>query len=146
MRANGGKGCTFRYKTNTANMMHLRPAATNMTRLRRLFVLLLLPCAALRAQTVDTAQVSAATQLIDLSFRPAEKDSMLDGVRSAQRNYQKMHQHNLLNNQPYPLSFHPAPAGYSIPVKQLPVAWNIPANVSLPANRDELAFYTVAEL
>ncbi|HSC37388.1 MAG TPA: amidase, partial [Chitinophagaceae bacterium] len=111
-----------------------------------MFILLLLPFTAVQAQTIDTAQLSAATQLFDLVFRPAEKDSMLDGVRLAQRNYQKMHQHNLLNNQPYPLSFRPAPAGYGIPVKQLPVTWNIPANVSLPANRDDLAFYTVAEL
>ncbi|HEY4149227.1 MAG TPA: amidase [Chitinophagaceae bacterium] len=117
-----------------------------MRQLRHLLLLLLLPFTAVHAQKIDTAWLSAAGQLFDLSFTPAEKDSMLDGVRDNQRNFQKMHQFSLANSQPYPLHFNPAPAGYSVPVKQLPVNWNLPVNTVLPANRNDLAFYTVAEL
>jgi len=136
IRANMGEGCIFRLQTNT----------TNMTRLRSLLLLLLFPFCTLHAQKIDTAWLSAAGQLFDVAFTPAEKDSMVDGVTDNQRIYQKMHQQNLPNSQPYSLGFRPAPPGYAIPVKQLPVAWHLPVGTTLPANRNDLAFYTVAEL
>jgi Asp-tRNA(Asn)/Glu-tRNA(Gln) amidotransferase A subunit family amidase len=98
------------------------------------------------AQTIDTAAISAAARLLDLQFTAAEKDSMLDGVKDNVKIYQEMHWHNLSNSQPYAFSFNPAPPGVKFPVKQTAVPWNIPANVSLPANRDELAFYSLLQL
>ena len=95
---------------------------------------------------IDTGTISLAAQLIDVQLTAKEKDSMLNGLRSRARLFQRMHQHNLPNNQPYALSFDPTPRGVQIPLKQQPVKWNLPANISLPANRNELAFYSIPQL
>lgn len=112
--------------------------------MRSLLILLLLAALRIEAQTVDT--IGAAAWLFDLQFTAAEKDSMMDGLRDNRQNYEKLHRQPIPNNLPYPYAFHPAPAGFTIPVKQLPVKWDIPSNVTLPANKEDLAFYSVLQL
>ncbi|MFT3825006.1 MAG: amidase [Chitinophagaceae bacterium] len=99
------------------------------------------------AQTaIDTATVSQAERLLDLHFTPSEKDSMLDGLKRNVRTYQKMHQQPIPNSLAYPFAFTPAPPGFTIPVKQEAIDWNLPASVTLPANKNDLAFYSVMQL
>jgi Asp-tRNA(Asn)/Glu-tRNA(Gln) amidotransferase A subunit family amidase len=98
------------------------------------------------AQTIDTAAIGRAAYLFDLNFSAAEKDSMVDGLKENRANFEKLHRQPIPNSLAYPFAFEPAPPGFVIPVKQLPVTWNIPANVSLPANKNDLAFYSVAQL
>ncbi len=115
----------------------------------RYLLLLICVCFATHvfSQTViDTATVSQAERLLDLQFTPAEKDSMLDGLKRNVRTYHKMHQQSIPNSIPYPFAFTPAPQGFVIPVKQETINWNIPAAVSLPANKNDLAFYSVIQL
>jgi len=112
----------------------------------RYLLILLLFTSALHAQQIDTNTVTNAQQLIDLHFTQAEKDSMLDGLKDNLHNYEKMHQQSIPNSLPYPFTFNPAPPGFSVPVKQLPIAWNIPANVILPKDKNALAFYSVMQL
>jgi Asp-tRNA(Asn)/Glu-tRNA(Gln) amidotransferase A subunit family amidase len=100
----------------------------------------------LHAQKIDTAAVTQATRLIGLDFTAAEKDSMTSGLDENLGHYKKMHQLAIPNSLPYPFAFNPAPHGFKVPVKQVPINWNLPANVALPANKNELAFYSVAQL
>jgi Asp-tRNA(Asn)/Glu-tRNA(Gln) amidotransferase A subunit family amidase len=110
-------------------------------------VLLLFSFNFLRAQQKpDTAVITQAAKLIDLSLTAAEKDSMVDGLNENLQHYRKMHQVPIANDLPYPFAFDPAPHGMTVPVKQNAINWNIPANVSLPANRNELAFYSIMQL
>lgn len=95
---------------------------------------------------VDTALITAASSLIDISLSQAEKDSMKGNLRSRVRTYERMHQRNLENNQPSPFAFNPAPAGFEVPIKQQAIVWDIPKNVALPANKNDLAFYSVLQL
>lgn len=95
---------------------------------------------------VDTVLITPAAQLIDVTFSPAEKDSMKGNLRNRQRTYERMHQRNLDNSQPFPFTFNPAPAGFRIPVKQQPIVWDLPKNISVPADKNELAFYSVLQL
>lgn len=95
---------------------------------------------------IDTGTISIAAQLLDVKFTSREKDSMRSGLRSRAQLYARMHQHDIPNSVPYALTFNPCPPGFTIPKKQLPVSWNIPANMSLPANKNELAFYSIPEL
>jgi len=114
-----------------------------------LFLLLVLTCNAriiFSQSGIDTSDITAASGIIGLQFTAAEKDSMLDRINNNVKGYEKMHQLHLPNAQPYPLAFNPAPVGFQIPVKQLPVNWNIPSNISLPANKNDLAFYSVLQL
>ena len=47
---------------------------------------------------------------------------------------------------PLPLWFDPILPGKHFNHKQYPIKWNIPDNVSLPANKNELAFYSISQL
>jgi len=106
----------------------------------------ILPFGLSAQSTIDTNTITAATQLFDLNFTNAEKDSMLDGLKDNAALYQKMHSLPIPNSLNYPFGFIPTPVGFVIPTKQEKINWEIPANVSLPKNRNELAFYTVMQL
>ncbi len=108
---------------------------------------LLLAAGYLSAQnTIDTNTVTQAAKLIGLDFTTAEKDSMIDGLKDNLSVYQKGHTVSIPNSLAYPFAFTPAPPGFVIPTKQLPIVWNIPANVSLPKNKNDLSFYSVMQL
>lgn len=98
------------------------------------------------AQQIDTATVEQAERLIGLQFTAAEKDSMLDGLKENRVNYDKLHAVPIPNHLAYPFAFQPAPPGWTMDTKQKAITWNIPANVSLPANPNELAFYSILQL
>ena len=110
------------------------------------FLIAALPASIFAQSAIDTNQINAATQLFDLSFTASEKDSMLDGLEDNQALYRKIHSLPISNSLNYPFAFNPAPAGFVIPTKQQPINWNIPANVALPKDRNELAFYSVLQL
>jgi Asp-tRNA(Asn)/Glu-tRNA(Gln) amidotransferase A subunit family amidase len=95
---------------------------------------------------IDTTAVSRGADLMGLSFSSAEKDSMLNGIRNNVSNYEKMRKLPIPNSLAYPFAFNPAPPGFSVPVKQLPVKWDIPSGISVPANKNELAFYSILQL
>lgn len=97
-------------------------------------------------QKADTIAITQAARLSDLSFTASEKDSMVDGLNDNLQHYRKMHQLSIPNNLAYPFAFNPAPHGYTVPAKQAAVAFNIPANIKLPANRNDLAFYSLLQL
>jgi Asp-tRNA(Asn)/Glu-tRNA(Gln) amidotransferase A subunit family amidase len=98
------------------------------------------------AQSIDTSVVSIASRLIGLDFTAAEKDSMIDRLRNMAGIYERMHRVTLANSEPYPLAFSPAPIGYNIPTRQLPVNFKIPSGVSMPADINDLAFYSLPQL
>lgn len=113
--------------------------------MKPLLFLLLLATAA-TGQTIDTATVSQAQKLNALQFTAAEKDSMIDALTNYRNQYEKLHQLSTPNSLAYPFAFHPEPPGFKIPTKQAPINWSIPANVPLPANRNELAFFSIPQL
>ncbi len=57
-----------------------------------------------------------------------------------------MHQIELDNSVPMSLWQSPVLPGMKFNSKQDPILWNIPADISLPKNRNELAFYSVLQL
>ena len=94
-----------------------------------------------------TAEMAAvASRVFGLEFTPAERDSMLDNLNRNRGSYEALRKIDLTNDIAPALVFNPMPAGFVMPtgvnsLKQSPVA-----GTKLPANRDELAFYTVAQL
>jgi Asp-tRNA(Asn)/Glu-tRNA(Gln) amidotransferase A subunit family amidase len=82
----------------------------------------------------------------DLSFTAAERDSLLQGLRDYQRMYEGIHRQVLANDVPMSLWFNPVPAGFRKETVQKPIDWGLPKEVTLPANREELAFYPVYKL
>ncbi|HQZ74519.1 MAG TPA: amidase [Chitinophagaceae bacterium] len=103
---------------------------------------------AAQSQTkADSIQLVRQTvNLYDLDFTDAEADSMLESITDFYQLYKGLHRTLPANNIPYPFAFKPAPAGMKIATKKEKIAWNIPLRTELPANKNELAFYSLPQL
>ena len=71
---------------------------------------------------------------------------MYDGVKENLAGYKLMHKQSLKNSVPMSLWQSPVLPGMHFNEKQLPVKWNIPSNVQMPANKNDLAFYNLLQL
>ncbi|MGN6166304.1 MAG: amidase [Flavisolibacter sp.] len=97
-----------------------------------------------KADSIKLLQQTAS--LYDLDFTQAEADSMLDNITYWKSIYVNMHKQLPKNDLPFPFAFNPAPYGFKISTSQKKIAWNIPTNVALPANKNDLAFYSIMQL
>ena len=95
----------------------------------------------LRVQQIETAE-----KMYDLHFTQVKLDSMTSAVNNELALYHYLHNHPLPNDVPMSLSFDPALPGMHFNTTQQPIKWNIPADVKLPANKNDLAFYSIPQL
>ena len=96
--------------------------------------------------TLSKADIPVAAKLLDLHFTQSEIDSMYDGVKSNLSGYQLMHKQTLSNGVPMTLWQSPVLPGMHFSEKQEKIKWNIPSNVEVPANKNELSFYSLLQL
>jgi Asp-tRNA(Asn)/Glu-tRNA(Gln) amidotransferase A subunit family amidase len=90
--------------------------------------------------------VIAAEKLIGLSFTDAKRDSMLDGLKDQLGNYESLRKVSLANSVPPAILFNPIPVGMRFETKRKPMKTTSPGKVVVPANLEELAFYSVGQL
>jgi Asp-tRNA(Asn)/Glu-tRNA(Gln) amidotransferase A subunit family amidase len=102
----------------------------------------------LNAQTKDDSikLLQQTVKLYDLDFTGAEADSMLGNINNNLQLYKGLHRTMPANDIPYPFAFNPAPAGMKIPTKKIRIHWDIPYKINLPANLNDLAFYSIPQL
>ena len=102
----------------------------------------------LHAQTkVDSIRLLQQTvKLYDLDFTDAEADSMLGNINGNLQLYKGLHRTLPANDIPYPLAFNPAPLGMKVPYRKIRINWDIPSNINMPANINDLAFYSIPQL
>ncbi len=110
--------------------------------------LLLLAATSAVAQTrPDTiAWIQKTAAYYDLQYTVAEADSAVESMREFYDAYRSLHQQLAPNALHYPFAFKPAPAGFKLPTAVAKKAIPLPQNVSLPANKDDLSFYSVGQL
>ncbi|MDX2246657.1 MAG: amidase [Bacteroidia bacterium] len=89
---------------------------------------------------------AAAQQLLGLEFDAAERDSMQDGLSDQRKDYEALRSVALPNSVVPSVTFQPLPPGFMIAEKQEPIRWLLPKKVTMPENRESLAFYSVAQL
>lgn len=97
-----------------------------------------------RQDTISFLQKAAT--LYDLNYSKSQADSLLGHVFFEKGIYQQMHKQMPKNDLAFTFAFNPAPYGFKIPVKQDKITWDIPGGVTLPKNRNELAFYSIKQL
>lgn len=117
--------------------------------MRKLLCVFVLSATTAQLQAQDTirkSEIPVVAKFADLSFTQQEIDSMFDGVKENVFEIRKMHKYPLSNSTPMSMWQSPVVAGMQFETKQQPINWEIPANVSLPANKNELAFYSVMQL
>ena len=107
---------------------------------------LLFPLRIIAQDSVLLQEETGAEKLYGLSFTQAKRDSILSGLDYNLQIYQYLHSQNIANNVPMPLWFDPALPGMHFNKQQEPVRWNIPDNISLPRDLNELAFYSIPQL
>jgi len=113
-----------------------------------ILLLLLTVCINSFAQTREdsTKLFRQTASLYDLDFSQAEADSMTNNLIYWKSIYLKMHQQLPKNDLHFPFAFNPAPIGHKVPALQQKIVWDIPADVSIPANKNGLAFYSILQL
>ncbi|MBA4166405.1 MAG: hypothetical protein H0X41_02475 [Chitinophagaceae bacterium] len=87
-----------------------------------------------------------AATLYDLNFSEAEADSLRGHVNFEKSIYQKMHTELSQNDLTFTLAFNPAPSGFKVPTQQEKINWDIPSDVCVPKNKNDLAFYSISQL
>ncbi|MBE9490271.1 MAG: amidase [Bacteroidetes bacterium] len=90
--------------------------------------------------------ISIALDLIELSFRTSELDSMRTAVIDQKNNFKKIREISIANNLSYSLVFVPPLNTQIIPDKQIDINWELEPNIKLPINKSDLAFYPVHQL
>lgn len=109
--------------------------------------LFLLICTTILAQdTLSKVDFRTAEKFLDLTYTQPEVDSMYENVRGSVREINKMHQFHLPNEVPMSMWQSPVLPGMFFNKVQSPVKWGIPNNVSLPKNKNDLAFFSILEL
>ena len=91
-------------------------------------------------------QVRNMVNWYDLDFTDAEADSLLGSVTGFYQLYKGMHKTLPTNDIPFPFAFNPAPAGMKVSTRREKIFWDIPLRTELPANKNELAFYSIPQL
>ncbi len=102
----------------------------------------------LQAQTrADSLKLIQQTvELYDLKYTDAEADSMLGSMINNLELYKALHQTLPTNDIPFPFAFNPSPPELRIPIRQSRINWDVPTQVEIPANKNELAFYSIPQL
>jgi len=96
--------------------------------------------------SVGLTALRGAEKLFDLKFTLPKEDSILSGLVDHLQLYKYLHTHDLYNSVPMSLGFDPLLPGTPYERKQKELSWNIPSAVTLPANQNDLAYYSIPEL
>ncbi len=87
-----------------------------------------------------------AARVFGLSFSDAQYEQMIPYVQQQGQSLAMIRGYSLDNHIPPALVFNPLPVGYHPPEDNRSTTWNIPTDVSLPENPNDLAFYSISEL
>ena len=98
------------------------------------------------AQDISVSEIINTEKMYDLHFTDAKRDSMLNQLNANLRLYQYLHGFNLPNSVPLPNWFDPVLPAMKFDTKQQPLNWSISADVVMPADTNQLAFYTIGQL
>ena len=98
------------------------------------------------AQEISVSEIASAEKMAGLQFTPAQRDSMVNQLNYNLKIYQYLHGFDVQNSVPLPQWFDPVLPQMVFPTKQDPIKFSIPAKVAMPADTNQLAFYSIAQL
>ena len=111
-----------------------------------LIVFILSQCTPAEKQ-VSVSPTASIEPYFDLNFTQAERDSLLAELEQSKAHYEHIHAYRLENATPPALQFNPVPVGFEWPVEDgEKVSFQVTKNLEVPADMEELAFFTVADL
>lgn len=99
-----------------------------------------------RGSSFTTRDIARAERVLGLGFTQAERKLMLEDVVEQRGELLRIYGFALANAVPPALLFDPRPAGFRLEVPDRPPRWSEPPALSRPADLEQLAFASVAEL
>nr|WP_242693133.1 amidase [Sabulibacter ruber] len=90
--------------------------------------------------------VQSAQKLLGLNFTNSQLDTALFELTDLRNSYARLREVKLENSVPLALLFNPIPVGFSFERKKEEFKPSAGKKVELPANKEDLAFYSVREL
>ncbi len=116
------------------------------TMIKNIFTLLLLLQGINFAQSITKGNIESAEKIIGLELNDAERDSMLNNLEEQLSNYKNIRKTELTNNIPPAIIFNPIPVGFKFPENQKEIVFGDYSYAKLPANINDLAYYSIGEL
>ena len=116
----------------------------NFFKLRNVFLFLL--CGFFHSSVKGQDSLRITSAFIGLDFDSAELSQMKPAVAAHLLQFNALRRQNISNNIPLGLIWIPPVNHSRIPVKQSTIDWRLPTSVSLPKDKNELAFYPVNKL
>ncbi|MEO8111937.1 MAG: amidase, partial [Ginsengibacter sp.] len=113
---------------------------------RYLLLLTLISNYCFAQDSITIKDINATEKIISVHFTEAKEDSLLNSVQDRSKEYDKMHLFSLDNSTPMTMAESPLLPYMHFDKKQLPVNFNIPAGINMPANKNDLAFYSIPQL
>ena len=98
------------------------------------------------AEEITASDARSAAKIMGLDLSNSEIDSLVSSLEEFRSSYVANRERKIPNSLSPALMFNPLPPGMIIDQEQKPIVFSHPGKVTLPKNRDELAFYTVREL
>jgi Asp-tRNA(Asn)/Glu-tRNA(Gln) amidotransferase A subunit family amidase len=108
--------------------------------------LALFSSASFAQDSITIPDIHSAEKIISIHFTEAKDDSLSGQVRDRAKEYDKMHRYSLDNSIPMTMAESPLLPYMDLNKKQLPVKFTIPSGVTLPADKNDLAFYSIPQL
>ncbi len=96
--------------------------------------------------TINLTSVRDALRVLGFDFPAHQIEMMMPSVRVHMQNASAIREAEVDNAVVPALMFNPVPAGKQLPVFDSHSKWEIPGDIRLPDNMDELAFYSIPEL
>ncbi len=95
---------------------------------------------------ITAGMVQEAEKIIGLNFTAAQADSMLNNLNQYNNSYTALQKLNMPNSVVPALNFNPVPVGFAYPDTKSGFKLSKAEKLKLPANRNELAYYTITQL
>ncbi len=111
-----------------------------------LFLSVLISNFCLAQDSIAIKDINATEKIISVHFTEAKNDSLLGSVQGRAKEYDKMHGYSLDNSIPMTMAESPLLPYMNFNKKQLLVTFTYPAGVNMPANKNDLAFYSIPQL
>lgn len=95
---------------------------------------------------ITAGMVQEASKLFNIEFTAAQADSMLNNLNQWNIYYERLRQLKIPNSVVPALNFNPVPVGFVQPDKTNAFVLSKAPKVQLPADKNDLAFYTIRQL
>jgi len=95
---------------------------------------------------ITTKDIKSAEKIIGLNFTRKERKMMLDNLKDNLSRYKELRKVNIQNQVPPSIFFNPVVPGMSFEKEQKPFTYSAYAEIQMPDNFEDIAFYPVTAL